>query len=191
MGRPKSYDHQQVLKKAMMQFWQAGYAETSLSDLEAVTSLNRYSLYKGFGDKEQLFEQALAYYQEHIIARMLAPLVNQKTNIESLKDYFMQLNRLLKGKCGAYGCLYQNSQKEGIRQNKLVKQYSVELWRQQYRLFSACLAQAPRPMPYPKETAIQLLLAQCQSQISLARAQAPTKVLDAQRDAIIVLISSW
>ena len=66
MGRPKSYDHEQVLKKAMLQFWQAGFAETSLSDLETATSLNRYSLYKGFGDKEALFEQALEYYQKSL-----------------------------------------------------------------------------------------------------------------------------
>ena len=191
MGRPKSYDHEQVLKKAMMQFWQSGYAETSLSDLEAATSLNRYSLYKGFGDKEALFEMALDYYQQHIISRMLAPLIDSPPSLESLNAYFHQLNILLKGRFGKFGCLYQNSQKEGISQNQLVRQYAVTLWRQQYQLFSACLEDTHCQLPFDKEHGIQLLLAQSQSQISLARSKSPAKVLDAQCAAILALLDSW
>jgi AcrR family transcriptional regulator len=191
MGRPKSYDQQAVLKKATMQFWQSGFAETSLSDLEAATSLNRYSLYKGFGDKETLFELALDYYQEHIIGRMLEPLSQVEPSLSAIKDYFIQLNHLLKGKYGHYGCLFQNSQKEGISQNQLVRQYAVTLWRQQYQLFSACLEDTHCQLPFDKEHGIQLLLAQSQSQISLARSKSPAKVLDAQCAAILALLDSW
>lgn len=191
MGRPKSYDHEQVLKKAMLQFWQAGFAETSLSDLETATSLNRYSLYKGFGDKEALFEQALEYYQKHVIARMLAPLTQENPSINDLKEFFIQLNLLLKGKYGAYGCLIQNSQKEGISHNKLVKQVGIDLWKQQHLLFTACIKGRSLKLPYSLDTAVQLLLAQSQSQISLARSKAPENVLNAQKYATIALISSW
>jgi len=191
VGRPKSYDQQQVLKKVMMQFWQTGFAETSLSDLEAATSLNRYSLYKGFGDKEALFEMALEYYQQHIIARMLAPLTQSKPSLKVLTDYFLQLNELLKGKFGKFGCLFQNSQKEGISQNSLVKNYTTQLWLQQIDLFRACLKDQDCQLPFAEEHAIQLLLAQNQSQITLARAKVPTGVLDAQCQAILALITSW
>jgi len=191
VGRPKSYDQEQVLKKAMMQFWQSGYAETSLSDLETATSLNRYSLYKGFGDKEVLFEMSLEYYQQHIISRMLAPLVLSPPSLESLQTFFQQLNILLKGRFGKFGCLYQNSQKEGISQNKRVKQHSINLWLQQHKLFSACLDDEACQLPFDKEDAVQLLLAQTQAQISLARSQAPEKVLDAQCHGIQSLISTW
>jgi AcrR family transcriptional regulator len=191
VGRPKSYDHEQVLKKAMIQFWQSGYAETSLSDLETATSLNRYSLYKGFGDKEALFEMALDYYQQHIISRMLAPLIELPPSLESLKAYFQQLNILLKGRFGKFGCLYQNSQKEGISQNERVKQHGINLWLQQHRLFSACLDDKDCQLPFDKEDAVQLLLAQTQAQISLARSQVPIKVLDAQCQGIQSLISTW
>lgn len=195
MGRPKSYDHEKVLKKAMMQFWQSGFAESSLSDLEAATSLNRYSLYKGFGDKEALFEQSLEYYQEHIIARMLAPLSKTEPSLTNIRNYFIELNILLKGKYGHYGCLFQNSQKEGISQNALVKAYAVKLWRQQHQLFSACLEASENNgdscLPFKLEHAVQLLLAQSQSQISLARSNAPSAILDAQCAAILALIDSW
>jgi TetR/AcrR family transcriptional repressor of nem operon len=191
MGRPKSYDQQDVLKKAMLKFWQTGFAETSMSDLEAATSLNRYSLYKGFGDKETLFEQALEYYQDHIIARMLAPLTQADPSISAIQAYFLQLNSLLKSKFGHYGCLFQNSQKEGISQNTLVKQYAVNLWLHQHALFSACLSNSDGQLPFAKEHGVQLLLAQSQSQISLARSHAPAQVLDAQCAAIIALLDSW
>ena len=191
MGRPKNYDYQDVLKKAMMQFWKAGFAETSLSDLEVATSLNRYSLYKGFGDKETLFEQSLEYYQDHIIRRMLAPLTKSEPSIEAVNNYFAQLNKLLKGKYGQYGCLFQNSQKEGISQNILVKQYAIDLWLQQRDLFSLCLSDTKCRLPFEKEHAVQLLLAQVQSQISLARSNAPHQVLDAQYAAINALLISW
>ena len=191
MGRPKSYDQQDVLKKAMLKFWQTGFAETSMSDLEAATSLNRYSLYKGFGDKETLFEQALEYYQDHIIARMLAPLTQADPSISAIQAYFLQLNGLLKGKFGHYGCLFQNSQKEGISQNTLVKQYAINLWLHQHALFSACLSNSDCQLPFAKEHGVQLLLAQSQSQISLARSHAPAQVLDAQCASIIALLDSW
>lgn len=191
MGRPKSYDQDQIMKKVMMQFWQSGFAETSISDLEAATSLNRYSLYKGFGDKEVLFEKALDYYQEHAIALLLAPLTENTPSLASLDKFFQQLNTMLKGRYGVYGCLIQNSQKEGISQNELVKQQGIKLWQQQYSLFSACLDDDSCHLPFDKEDAVQLLLAQAQAQVSLARAKAPHGLLDKQYQATSSLISTW
>ncbi len=191
MGRPKSYEHKEVVKKSMLEFWRKGYAETSLADLEAVTAVNRYSLYKGFGDKETLFELSLKYYYQHIIERMLAPLVDATPSLKNLKAFFLQLNILLKGKYGEYGCLIQNSQKEGINQNKLVKHHGTQLWSTQYTLMLACLDSANSKLPYSKEMGTQLLLAQFQAQVSLARSHAPHKVLDGQYKAVLALISSW
>lgn len=191
MGRPKSYDQDQILKKVMIKFWQLGFAETSISDLEAATSLNRYSLYKGFGDKEVLFEKSLNYYHQHNIALLLAPLTNSTPSLESINNYFQQLNRMLKSRYGVYGCLIQNSQKEGISQKEFVKQQGIKLWLQQHRLFSACLDDKLCQLPFDKEDAIQLLLAHSQAQVSLARAKASAIVLDKQYHAITAFISTW
>ncbi len=191
MGRPKKYNNDEVLKQAMLQFWRSGYAETSLSDLEAATGVNRYSLYKGFGDKEELFELSLKYYYQHIIELMLAPLASPSPNLNHLKDFFLRLNILLKGKYGEYGCLIQNSQKEGINHNKLVKRHGSQLWRRQHTLILACLDSPSSKLHYSKEIGTQLLLAQFHTQISLARSQAPHPVLDGQCHAVLALISSW
>ena len=58
----KQFDVDTALDAAMIQFWRAGYAATSVDDLSRATGLNRSSLYSSFGDKDELFLQCLERY---------------------------------------------------------------------------------------------------------------------------------
>ncbi len=69
-GRPRAYDPEVVLKKALEVFWQKGFAATSLDDLVEATGVNRPSLYAGFGDKEALYLKAMALYQRQIAEQL-------------------------------------------------------------------------------------------------------------------------
>jgi AcrR family transcriptional regulator len=62
MGRPRSFDLDRALDRALHVFWQKGYEGTSLSDLTRAVGVNRPSLYAAFGDKEALFRKALDRY---------------------------------------------------------------------------------------------------------------------------------
>lgn len=62
MAGKKQFDVDIALDAAMIQFWRAGYADTSLDDLSGATGLNRSSLYSSFGDKESLFLRCLDRY---------------------------------------------------------------------------------------------------------------------------------
>lgn len=62
MAGKKQFDVDIALDAAMIQFWRAGYADTSLDDLSGATGLNRSSLYSSFGDKEALFLRCLDRY---------------------------------------------------------------------------------------------------------------------------------
>ncbi len=62
MARPKNFDEDIVIKKAMALFWRHGYYTTSLTNLEKATELSRVSIYNTFGDKEGLFLRALDVY---------------------------------------------------------------------------------------------------------------------------------
>jgi TetR/AcrR family transcriptional repressor of nem operon len=62
MPRNKSFDPDEIMEKAMTLFWKKGYTNTSLSDLEKVTKLNRVSLYNMFKSKEHLFEACIDKY---------------------------------------------------------------------------------------------------------------------------------
>lgn len=62
MAGKKQFDMDAVLDAAMLQFWRAGYADTSLDDLSRVTGLNRSSIYGSLGDKNALFIRCLDRY---------------------------------------------------------------------------------------------------------------------------------
>src|SRR6202048_610400 len=62
MGRPRSFDIDGALDRALQVFWRKGYEGTSLSDLTKAVGVNRPSLYAAFGGKEALFRKALDRY---------------------------------------------------------------------------------------------------------------------------------
>ncbi|MGW6753475.1 TetR/AcrR family transcriptional regulator [Streptomyces sp. NPDC055817] len=62
MAGKKQFDVDVALDAAMVQFWRAGYADTSLDDLSRATGLNRSSIYSSLGDKESLFSRCLDRY---------------------------------------------------------------------------------------------------------------------------------
>jgi TetR/AcrR family transcriptional regulator, transcriptional repressor for nem operon len=62
--RPRSFDEQDVVDRAMELFWTSGYEATSIADLTAELAVHPGSLYRTFGDKHALFLRALARYRE-------------------------------------------------------------------------------------------------------------------------------
>lgn len=63
MARPREFDPEEAIEKAMQVFWQHGYQEASLPDLLAGMGLTRGSLYKAFKDKKSLFLLVLDRYE--------------------------------------------------------------------------------------------------------------------------------
>jgi len=61
-GRPRAFDPDAVLERAMHVFWAKGYEGAALSDLTRAMRINRPSLYAAFGNKEQLFRKVLDRY---------------------------------------------------------------------------------------------------------------------------------
>jgi AcrR family transcriptional regulator len=64
MGRARAFDTDEALDRAMIVFWSKGYEGASLSDLTEAMGINRPSLYAAYGNKEELFRQALERYAE-------------------------------------------------------------------------------------------------------------------------------
>ncbi|MGH8531457.1 MAG: TetR/AcrR family transcriptional regulator [Gammaproteobacteria bacterium] len=64
MGRPRAFDIDEALDRALHVFWQKGYEGASLPDLTAAMGIDRPSLYAAFGNKEALFCKALNRYAE-------------------------------------------------------------------------------------------------------------------------------
>jgi len=62
MPRPKEFNPDDAIEKAMQVFWHKGYEATSIEDLLEAMNLNRGSLYGTFGDKRQLFLKVVERY---------------------------------------------------------------------------------------------------------------------------------
>ncbi|VTR94507.1 family transcriptional regulator : Transcriptional regulator, TetR family OS=Anaeromyxobacter sp. (strain Fw109-5) GN=Anae109_3254 PE=4 SV=1: TetR_N [Gemmata massiliana] len=68
MGRPRKFDIDEALDRALEVFWRHGYEGATIPDLTRAMGINRPSLYAAFGKKEALFRKALERYQNGPIA---------------------------------------------------------------------------------------------------------------------------
>jgi AcrR family transcriptional regulator len=74
MARPRTFDEGDVIAAARDEFWNRGYAATSVDDLTAATGLGKGSLYGAFGDKHSLYLRALDDYIASSLADVRAIL---------------------------------------------------------------------------------------------------------------------
>lgn len=65
MARPKEFDRDAVLDRAVELFWAKGYEATSIGDLTEHLGIGRQSLYDTFGDKHGIYLAALDRYRVH------------------------------------------------------------------------------------------------------------------------------
>ncbi|MFF7679916.1 TetR/AcrR family transcriptional regulator [Actinacidiphila glaucinigra] len=63
-GRPRAFDVDEVLDRALEVFWRQGYEGTGISDLTRAMGINAPSLYGAFGNKESLFKRVLDHYAD-------------------------------------------------------------------------------------------------------------------------------
>lgn len=64
MGRPRGFDIEEALERAMRVFWEQGYEGSSLTGLTAAMGITKTSMYAAFGNKEQLFRKVLQRYTD-------------------------------------------------------------------------------------------------------------------------------
>lgn len=64
MGRRREFDVEVALDAMLCVFWRKGYEGASYADLTEAAGVERPALYSAFGNKEELFRQALARYYE-------------------------------------------------------------------------------------------------------------------------------
>jgi TetR/AcrR family transcriptional repressor of nem operon len=64
MGRPREFNREEALDRALQVFWTQGFERTSVEDLTESMGIRRGSLYAAFGDKHRLFLEALDRYEE-------------------------------------------------------------------------------------------------------------------------------
>lgn len=104
MARPRAFDPDVTLTRAMMVFWERGYFNTSVDDIVSATGVSRYGLYDIHENKRGLFLAALDHYDETVFRPMLAPVEKPDAALAEIRGYFAMLLSYAR-KPGAIGCL--------------------------------------------------------------------------------------
>lgn len=104
-GRPRAYEPDVALGKALDLFRRQGFAATSLDDLSEATGMNRPSLYSAFGDKRELYIKSYQRYREDARASMVEIFRQEMPVRQRLERiYASALNIYLSGETGPRGC---------------------------------------------------------------------------------------
>lgn len=110
MSGRKQFDVDEVGNQVMRTFWQRGYADTSLGDLTAATGLGKGSLYGTFGDKDQMFRDALRRYSATHGARFREAMTSQQDNpVRAVEAYFEVILARIADPAVPDGCLVAQS----------------------------------------------------------------------------------
>ena len=90
MVRTSTFDPATALSKAVELFSSKGYSETSMEDIVQATGVSRYGLYGTFGNKRELFEQALDRYAESMGKQAFLRLLEPGASLEHIRRIFEQ-----------------------------------------------------------------------------------------------------
>ena len=110
MGRPRTYDLEAALDAVRDVFWEQGYEQVSIGDLERCTGLDRSSLYNAFGSKRALFEAALDRY-EALVRAQLTRMREGDAGVDDIVAFFRGTARELRADVdgGRRGCFMVNT----------------------------------------------------------------------------------
>jgi AcrR family transcriptional regulator len=183
-GRPRAYQPDVALGRALDLFRKDGFAATSLDDLSAATGMNRPSLYGAFGDKRKLYIKSYQRYRADARAAMIdifrdeAPLRQRLQRI-----YAVALDIYLSGESGPRGCFTVMTAASEAVSDPEIRAMVLEGLVELDKAFAACFRQAKEKGELP-EAADPTVLAQLASAtihtIAIrARAQVPRKQLEA------------
>ncbi|ASF17369.1 TetR/AcrR family transcriptional regulator [Shewanella xiamenensis] len=104
VGRPRAFDADDALAKALEVFWRKGFEGTSLTDLTQAMGINKPSLYAAFGNKEQLFLKAIELYEQRPCA-FFYPSLEKETAYQVVESMLYGAASSLVDESHPQGCL--------------------------------------------------------------------------------------
>jgi AcrR family transcriptional regulator len=183
-GRPRAYEPEVALGKALDLFRKDGFAATSLDDLAAATGMNRPSLYGAFGDKRELYIKSYQRYRDDARAAMVDIFRQQMPIRQRLQRiYAIALDIYLSGAEGPRGCFTVMTAASEAVFDADIRAMVLEGFAELDKAFAACFRLAKEQGELPK-TANPAVLSQLASAtihtIALrARVRVPRKELEA------------
>jgi AcrR family transcriptional regulator len=104
MGRPREFNVEHALDKALNVFWRNGYEGTSIADLTDAMGINPPSLYAAFGNKEKLFHKALERYAQQVTSYWNEAI--EKPTARGMAEHLLRKSAdFLSEECNPPGCM--------------------------------------------------------------------------------------
>src|SRR4051812_33498793 len=91
MPRPREFDRDQALRRAMTVFWEHGYEATSTDDLLRAMGIGRQSMYDAFGDKHRLYLEALQLYETEAGAELCGRIAAAPSPFAAITDHVLSI----------------------------------------------------------------------------------------------------
>jgi AcrR family transcriptional regulator len=183
-GRPRTYQPEVALGKALDLFRRDGFAATSLDELSAATGMNRPSLYGAFGDKRDLYIKSYQRYRDDARAAMVDIFRDEMPVRKRLQRiYAVALDIYLSGDEGPRGCFTVMTAASEAVFDPDIRAMVLEGFAELDKGFATCFRLAKEKGELP-ELATPTVLGQLASatlhSIAIrARAQVPRKELEA------------
>lgn len=105
VGRPRTFDKQQALIKAMHVFWEKGYEGTTMADLIQSIGMKAPSIYAAFGNKDAIFKEVIQCYLPIVVKGQLAALNSSSDIYQSIESSLNESVKLFTGKDNPHTCL--------------------------------------------------------------------------------------
>jgi AcrR family transcriptional regulator len=126
VGRPRAFDQDEALDRAMHIFWEKGFEGASLNELTGAMGIKPASLYAAFGNKQALFGQALTRYLAGPVASMHAAL-EQPTAYAVAKRILHQTAEFLTERRARHGCMTIQAALTGGKESQPVRRKLIAL----------------------------------------------------------------
>lgn len=105
MVRTRSFNPSEALSRAVDLFSSKGYSDTSMDDLVKATGVSRYGLYGTFGNKRELFEQALERYADRMGRQSFLRLLEPDAGLAHIRAIFDERIEAMSASGEKRGCM--------------------------------------------------------------------------------------
>lgn len=105
MVKTRTFDPATALSKAVELFSSKGYSDTSMDDIVRATGVSRYGLYSTFGNKRELFEEALERYADPMGRRSFLRLLEPDASLKHIRAIFEERSEDMSETGGNEGCM--------------------------------------------------------------------------------------
>lgn len=144
MGRPKEFDRDRVVERALEVFWSRGYQATSVDDLTTAMRLGRGSLYNEFRDKHSLFLAALDRYRADRLAGLTEILESAPSARAGIAGALRGTIQAMFADTSRRGCLMVNSVAELASSDAAVRRRARDSFGGTARVIRAALERGQR-----------------------------------------------